>query len=167
MNEELENKMEFYPIATTIGAEKRVLSEIDARLSDFGSLKGLRNEIGGTMSAPHVRGYIIVESTAKHHVEKIMGLNKLNHTSRMKGVKYILDAMDAAAVKVWMRERSPLEGITIGSLVEIIKGAFKGEQAIVRNVIETQGLATLELLEGAIPMSIKMSGKEIRNIDSN
>ena len=75
--------------------------------------------------------------------------------------------MDAAAVKVWMRERSPLEGITIGSLVEIIKGAFKGEQAIVRNVIETQGLATLELLEGAIPMSIKMSGKEIRNIDSN
>ena len=88
MNEELENKWSFIRLLQQLVQRKRVLSEIDARLSDFGSLKGLRNEIGGTMSAPHVRGYIIVESTAKHHVEKIMGLNKLNHTSRMKGVKY-------------------------------------------------------------------------------
>jgi len=162
MNDETENKMKYYPVATTIGAEKRVMAEIDARLSDFGSLKELQGELGNILSASHVRGYVVVESNAKYVVENVVGTNKLNPISKMKGVKYVLDAMDYDSVKEWMRERSPLEGINIGALVEIMKGAFKGERAIVTNLQTKQGLAIIELMDAAIPLSLKLSGKEIR-----
>jgi transcription elongation factor Spt5 len=162
MNEITENGMKYYPIATAIGAEKRVLAEVQARLSDFGSLKGLSKEIGERLFATHVRGYVVIQSTAKHHVEKIVGVNKLSGTARMKGVKYVLDEMDEDAVGEWMRERSPLEGLTQGMLVEIVKGAFRGERAVVSNLKESEGTATVQLMDAAIPLSINLSGKEIR-----
>lgn len=164
MNEISDNEMKYYPIATAIGAENKVLAEIEARLSDFGSLKGLNKEIGRRLSATHVRGYVVIESTGRHHVEKIVGINRLGRTARMKGVKSVLDYMDAPSVEEWMRERSPLEGLTQGMMVEIKTGAFKGERAIITSLKENEGVASVELLDALIPLTINLSGKGIRSV---
>ena len=82
----------------------------------------------------------------------------------MKGVKSVLDYMDAPSVEEWMRERSPLEGLTQGMMVEIKTGAFKGERAIITSLKENEGVASVELLDALIPLTINLSGKGIRSV---
>ena len=61
-----------YILKTSIGQEENVAKEIRARLSGTGSLKAIQEEIFGVLVPGHVRGYIFVEASALHHVEKLI-----------------------------------------------------------------------------------------------
>ena len=62
-----------YILKTSIGQEQNVAGEIRARLSGTGSLKDIQDKIFGVLSPHYMKGFIFVEATAMHHVQKLIG----------------------------------------------------------------------------------------------
>ena len=62
-----------YIVKTAIGSEQRVADEMYARLHGSGSLTSLQGEIFSVLHPNNMRGYLFVESSALHHVEKLIG----------------------------------------------------------------------------------------------
>lgn len=150
-----------YIVKTVIGAEKRIIEDMKARLTDFGSLKLIRDEIGELCHEAHMRGYIVVEATEKTHVEKLIGKDyKLMNTTLIKGVKGVLGILEDIS---YLNEKSKIEGLDIGNIVEITKGAFKGERAIIIMISETKEEVKLELYDTEIPLTITLTGSQVRN----
>ena len=62
-----------YIVKTAIGSEQRVANEMYARLHGSGSLTALQGDIMSILHPTGMRGYLFVESSALHHVEKLIG----------------------------------------------------------------------------------------------
>ena len=62
-----------YIVKTAINSEQRVADEMYARLHGSGSMVALQSEIMSILHPPAMRGYVFVESSALHHVEKLIG----------------------------------------------------------------------------------------------
>ena len=62
-----------YILKTSIGQEQNVAGEIRARLSGTGSLKDIQDKIFGVLSPHYMKGFIFIEATALHHVQKLIG----------------------------------------------------------------------------------------------
>ena len=62
-----------YILKTSIGQEQNVASELRARLSGTGSLKDIQDKIFGVLSPHYMKGFIFMEATAMHHVQKLIG----------------------------------------------------------------------------------------------
>ena len=60
-------------VKTAINSEQRVADEMYARLHGSGSMVALQGEIMSILHPPAMRGYVFVESSALHHVEKLIG----------------------------------------------------------------------------------------------
>ena len=61
-----------YILKTSMGQEQNVSKEIRARLSGTGSLKDIQDKIFGVLSPSYLKGFVFIEATALHHVEKLM-----------------------------------------------------------------------------------------------
>ena len=155
------SESKYYIVKTVIGAEKRVIEDMKARLADFGSLKEIREDIGGLYHEEHMRGYIIVEAIEEFHVEKLIGKGyKMMNTTPIKGVKGVLGILDDIS---YITPKSNLEGLEIGNIVEITKGAFKGERAVINMILESKEEVKLDLYDTDIPLSLTIEGKHVRN----
>ena len=77
-------------LKTTIGQEQKIAQEIRARLSGTGSLQDIQNEIFSVLHPHTMRGYVFVEASAKHHVEKVIG-RAGGVTTPMRGCSKVLD----------------------------------------------------------------------------
>ena len=62
-----------YIVKTAINSEQRVADEMYACLHGSGSMVALQGEIMSILHPPAMRGYVFVESSALHHVEKLIG----------------------------------------------------------------------------------------------
>ncbi|MDA1168504.1 MAG: hypothetical protein O2866_06455 [archaeon] len=62
-----------YIVKTAINSEIRVVDEMGARLTGSGSLTDLDEEIMSILHPTGMRGYVFVEASALHHVEKLIG----------------------------------------------------------------------------------------------
>jgi len=62
-----------YIVKTAIGSEKRVADEMYNRLHGSGSLTSLLPDIMSILHPTGMRGYLFIESSALHHVEKLIG----------------------------------------------------------------------------------------------
>ena len=98
-----------YIVKTAIGSEQRVANEMQARMFGSGSLSALSTEVYGILHPPGMRGYVMVESSALHHVEKLIGRSGgrdpkarrgLNQT-QLKNAKTVLPG--SAKVKIDFR----------------------------------------------------------------
>jgi len=153
----------YYIVKTKIGFEERVINDMKARLVDFGSLKDIRDNIGEIYHQSHMKGYIIVESDEEFFVEKLIGKSwKLDNTIPLKNVKGILGKMEIDDALEYIKPNSPLEGLNSGMMVEISKGAFRGERAIISELNEKTEEVTLQLYDAAIPMTLKLSANQLR-----
>lgn len=153
----------YYIVKTKIGFEERVINDMKARLVDFGSLKDIRDNIGEIYHQSHMKGYIIVESDEEFFVEKLIGKSwKLDNTIPLKNVKGILGKMEIDDALEYIKPKSPLEGLNSGMMVEISKGAFRGERAIISELNEKTEEVTLQLYDAAIPMTLKLSANQLR-----
>lgn len=161
-------------VKTGIGAEKRVADEMQARLLGSGSLSALQNEIFGVLHPPTMRGYVMVESSALHHVEKLIGRSGgrdpkarrgLNQTP-LKNAKTVLPGeAPLKDILPFLEPKAVTSGIEVGCVVEIVTGAFKGEKARVTSVAESKEEVSMELYEQPIPMTLKMRGDHVRVIE--
>ena len=161
-------------VKTAIGSEKRVADEMQARLTGSGSLSSIQDEIFGILHPTGMRGYVMVESSALHHVEKLIGRSGgrdpkarrgLNQTP-LKNAKTVLPGeAPLADILPYLEPKAVTSGIEVGCIVEIVTGAFKGEKARVTSVAETKEEVSMELYEQPIPMTLKMRGDHVRVVE--
>ena len=65
-----------------------------------------------------------------------------------------------------IRDRSDVEGIAEGDIIELIAGPFKGERAQVQRIDESKDQVTVELYEATVPIPVTVRGDQIRVLDS-
>ena len=161
-------------VKTAIGSEKRVADEMQARLLGSGSLSMIQENIFAILHPTGMRGYVMVESNALHHVEKLIGRSGgrdpkarrgLNQTP-LKNAKTVLPGeAPLKDILPYLEPKAVTSGIEVGCIVEIVTGAFKGEKARVTSVAETKEEVSMELYEQPIPMTLKMRGDHVRVIE--
>ena len=151
-----------YILKTSIGQEQNVAREIQARLSGTGSLREIQDEIFGVLSPHFMRGYIFVEASALHHVEKLIGRVGVS-TTPMKNCRKVLDGESPLGdVLPYLEPKAATTGIEEGSIVEIHGGAFRGQAARVTRVTESKEEVTVELFEAAVPVALTVRADQVR-----
>ena len=151
-----------YILKTSIGQEQNVAKEIRARLSGSGSLKEIQDQIFGVLSPHFMRGYIFVEASALHHVEKLIGRVGVS-TTPMKNCRKVLDGESPLGdVLPYLEPKAATAGIEEGCIVEIHGGAFRGQSARVTRVTESKEEVTVELFEAAVPVALTVRADQVR-----
>jgi len=151
-----------YILKTSIGQEQNVAREVQARLSGTGSLKEIQDEIFGVLSPHFMRGYIFVEASALHHVEKLIGRVGVS-TTPMKNCRKVLGGESPLGdVLPYLEPKAATAGIEEGSIVEIHGGAFRGQAARVTRVTESKEEVTVELFEAAVPVALTVRADQVR-----
>ena len=157
-----DENMENFVLKTTIGAEQRVITEIKARISLHGTMSDLKNEILFLHHTPHMNGYIIIQATAKHHVERLIGREGVKRNATpLKGAMKIIGVLSEEEVNDCLKIRSPFEGLELGGVVTLTTGAFKGEEATLRGINETKEECVVEL-HGPLAISLKVMCNQIK-----
>ena len=117
---------------------------------------------------------MFVESSALHHVEKLIGRSGGRDPTARRGIsqtplknaKQVLPGESPfSAVMPYLEPKAVTSGIEVGCIVEIVSGAFKGEKARVTSVSETKEEVSMELYEQPIPMTLNMRGDHVRVIE--
>ena len=151
-----------YILKTTLGQEHKVASEIQARLSGTGSLQDIKSEIFGVLCPTILNGYIFIEASAIHHVEKLIG-RAGGRTTPLKNCRKVLPGTSPLGdVTPYLEPKSATAGIEEGDIVEIRVAAFKGERARVTNVAESKEEVTVELFDAAIPIPMTIRADQVR-----
>jgi transcriptional antiterminator NusG len=163
-----------YIVKTAINSEQRVADEMYARLHGSGSMVALQNEIMSILHPPAMRGYVFIESSALHHVEKLIGRSGGRDPSARRGInqsplKNAKTVLPGEApledILPYLEPKAVTSGIEVGCIVEIVTGAFKGEKARITSVSESKEEVSMELYEQIIPMTLNMRGDHVRVIE--
>ena len=151
-----------YILKTSIGQEANVANEIRARLSGSGSLVDIVDEIYSVLQSDHMRGYIFVEASAQHHVEKVIG-RAGNRTTPLKNCRKVLDG-EAPFRDIFphLEPKAATAGISEGDIVEVRLGAFKGQRARVTNIADSKEEITVELFDAPVPIPLTVRADQIR-----
>lgn len=151
-----------YILKTSIGQEQNVAKEIRARLSGTGSLEDVQDEIFSVLQPQHMKGYVFVEASAKHHVEKVIGRTGMS-TTPMKNCRKVLDGESPLEdVLPYLEPKAATAGIEEGCIVEITGGAFRGQSARVSRVTESKEEVTVELYEALVPVALTVRADQVR-----
>ncbi len=151
-----------YILKTSIGQEANVANEIRARLSGSGSLVDIVDEIYAVLQSDHMRGYIFVEASAQHHVEKVIG-RAGNRTTPLKNCRKVLEG-EAPFRDIFphLEPKAATAGISEGDIVEVRLGAFKGQRARVTNIADSKEEITVELFDAPVPIPLTVRADQIR-----
>ncbi len=151
-----------YILKTSIGQEQNVAAEIRARLSGTGSLKDIQDKIFGVLSPHYMKGFIFVEASAMHHVQKLIGRVGVGVTP-LKNCSKVLDGeAPLEDVLPYLEPKAATTGIEEGCIVEISGGAFRGQTARVTVVAESKEEVTVELFEAAVPVALTVRADQVR-----
>ncbi|NVM53412.1 MAG: transcription elongation factor Spt5 [Candidatus Helarchaeota archaeon] len=142
-----------FAIRTTIGQEKGVAHLIAKRVETM-NLKTLKS----ILIPEQLKGYVFIEAIAAEEVGQVcMGVPHIR--GKPIGTIKLID------IEHFLIPRVPTEGLSVGDLIEIIGGPFKGEKAKVTRIDTTKEEVTLELLESAYPIPIKVHADYIKLIE--
>ena len=152
------------------GAEKKAKQEIAARLQN--SCAKLEPHISGVHIVDHMKGYVVVEAEASGEsrhmfVEQLLGRTFAKNQSmgnHMRHAKRIVGEMTKEEVAMYLTPRSPTQGLNDGNLIEITKGAFKGEEARIIT-IDGEKNVVVELFNADIPMHLSLKPNMVRLAD--
>ena len=151
--------MKQYIVKTVNGKEQKVVDEMLSRLTDFGSMQKIQNKIGDLTYVEHMKGYIFVEAESQIVIEELVGKTMVRtNILPMKNVKKVIGEVSDEEYNSYTKTKIPTEGLDIGTIATIQKGAFKGEQGIVLS--KTDELVKIELI-GDIPMILELDGKNV------
>ena len=139
-----------FAIRTTIGQEKGVASLIAKRVETM-ALKTFKS----ILVPEQLKGYVFVEALAAEEVgQACMGVPHIRGKP--------IGTIKLEDIEHFLIPRQSTEGLSVGDLVEIIGGPFKGERAKVTRIDTTKEDVTLELLESTYPIPIKVHADYIK-----
>lgn len=123
---------------TTRGREKTAIKEIQT------SVKSDNRDIAAVFHPEELKGYIFIEG-------KESEIKQLSSDSRhLRGI--IDDEVNVDKIEKYLSEEQEDIKLEVGDHVEVIGGAFKGEEAKVNRIDDTNREITIELLEAAVPI---------------
>ncbi|MEM4160507.1 MAG: transcription elongation factor Spt5 [Thermoplasmata archaeon] len=142
-------------VKTQIGHEREVADSLLTK-SSIPKYKGV---IFAILAPPQLRGYLIVEG---------MSINTLKEM--LKGVpkaRGIIEEGEATIEEIskFFTPASPVAGINVGDLVEIVSGPFKGERARVKVVESQKEEITVELIDAVVPIPVTVKGDSVKVVE--
>ena len=125
-------------------------------------MKDIQDKIFGVLTPPNMKGYIFVEATALHHVQKLIGRVGVGVTP-LKNCSKVLDGESPLEdILPYLEPKAATSGIEEGCIVEIVGGAFRGQAARVIRVTESKEEVTVELFEAAVPVALTVRADQVR-----
>ncbi|MCS7386907.1 MAG: transcription elongation factor Spt5 [archaeon GB-1867-005] len=141
----------YFAVRITAGQEKNTALLIHARCIS----RGL--PVKAIIAPDEVRGFIFIESPSLHVVEQ--AITGIKH---VKG--WVPGKVAPSEIERFLIPRSPLEGLSVGDVVEIISGPFRGMKGKVTRIDHAKEEVTLELLEAAYTLPITVHGDAIKKV---
>ncbi|MEM4367025.1 MAG: transcription elongation factor Spt5 [Candidatus Anstonellales archaeon] len=139
-----------FPIRVTYGQEKIVASTLEGRVKTTGA------EIYSITYIDRVKGYLFVEAKDEDNVIKL--INKVRHVKGLLRKGISKDEL----FKMVMLEPAKEEKIEVGDIVEIKSGGMKGEKGKVIKIDAAKEDITVEPIEVAVPIPIKLKLKNVK-----
>lgn len=137
---------------TTRGREKTAIKEMKT------AIKNKNLAINAVFHPEELKGYIFVEGN-ESDIRTLA--NNIRH---IRGV--IDDEVDVSKIEKYLSEEQEDIKIEAGNTVEVIGGAFKGEEAKVKRVDDTNREITIELLDAAVPIPTTVDVDMVRKKSS-
>ncbi len=137
---------------TTRGREKTAIKEMRSRAKS-GEL-----DIKAVFHPEELKGYIFIEGQ-KGDIQQLS--NQIRH---LRGI--IEEEVDVEEIEKYLSEEQEEIKIEVGDVVEVVGGAFKGEEAKVNRVDETNREVTIELLDAAVPIPTTVDVDMVRKKSS-
>lgn len=123
---------------TTRGREKTAIKELRSQI------KSKNLDIKAVFHPEELKGYIFIEG-------KEGDIRQLaSNVRQLRGI--IDDEVDMEQVEKYLSDEQEEIKLEVGDKVEVIGGAFKGEEAKVNRIDDTNREITIELLDAAVPI---------------
>lgn len=133
---------------TTRGREKTAIKEMRS------VIKNNNLDIKAVFHPDELKGYIFIEGNEAD-------INQLSSDIRqLRGV--INDEVDVSKIEDYLSEEREEVKLEEGDEVEVIGGAFKGEQAKIKRVDKNNREVTIELLDAAVPIPTTVDADMVR-----
>ena len=133
---------------TTRGREKTALNALKSKV------KNSSLDIKAAFHPEDLKGYIFIEGNESD----IKDL-----ASEVRAINGIIDEeVGVDEIEKYLSEREEEINIEEGDEVEVVGGAFKGEEAKITRVDETNREVTIELLDAAVPIPTTVDADMVR-----
>jgi len=133
---------------TTRGREKTAINAMRSQV------KSSDLDIKAVFHPEDLRGYIFIEGTEAD----IRDLS--NEVRNINGI--IDEEVDVTEIEKYLDEEEEEIKLEVGNKVEVISGPFKGEEAKINRVDETNREVTIELLDAAVPIPTTVDIDSVR-----
>jgi len=137
---------------TTRGREKTAIKEMKTQI------KNNNLAIKAVFHPEELKGYVFIEGN-ENDIRTLS--NEIRH---IRGI--IDDEVDVSKIEKYLSEEQEDIKIEAGDHVEVIGGAFKGEEAQVKRVDDTNREITIELLDAAVPIPTTVDVDMVRKKSS-
>ena len=138
---------------TTRGREKNAVKQMRSKI------KNNNYEIKAVFSPDDIQGYIFIEGN-KEDIKEL--------TNEIRNVRGLIEEeVDIEEIEKYLDEEQEEIKIEEGDEVEVIGGPFKGEDAKIKRVDDTNREVTIELLDAAVPIPTTVDVDMIRKKAQN
>lgn len=137
---------------TTRGREKTAIKEAKS------TIKSKNLDIKAVFHPEELKGYVFIEGK-ESDIRKLS--NQLRH---LRGI--IDDEVDVSKIEKYLSEEQEDIKLEVGDTVEVVGGAFKGEEAKINRVDDTNREVTIELLDAAVPIPTTVDADMVRKKSS-
>lgn len=133
---------------TTRGREKTAINAMRA------AVKSSNLDINAVFHPQDLRGYVFIEGTES-------AINDL--ASEVRNVNGIIDnEVEVDEIEKYLDDSEEEIKLEVGDEVEVIGGPFKGEEAQINRIDETNREVTIELLDAAVPIPTTVDVDTVR-----
>ena len=133
---------------TTRGREKTAIEEMRSKI------KSKNLDINAVFHPEDLKGYIFIEGS-KQEIQDLA--SELRH---LRGV--IEEEVEVDEIEKYLSEEQEDIKIEEGDEVEVIGGPFKGEDAKIKRVDDTNREVTIELIDAAVPIPTTVDADMVR-----
>ncbi len=140
-------------VKTTIGQEIKVARDIGMKAKIHGW-----KDIFSVLAPYHLKGYVFVETSRP---DKVLSL--IRGIKDAKGV--VRGEMHIEEIKHYLTPTPTIHRISVGDIVELVEGPFKGEHAKVIQIDEAKDEITVELFEAMVPIPITVKAEAVRLLE--
>lgn len=152
-DEENEDVPQIFAVKTAIGHERAAATALYNRI---GTIKN--EEVYSILSPSNLRGYLLVEASSRERLKLLL-----------KGVPHVRTVVEGTAemseIEGFLTPQPAVKGVTVGDIVELVAGPFKGEKARVQHIEEAREEITVELFESMVPIPITVRADHIRVLE--
>jgi transcriptional antiterminator NusG len=133
---------------TTRGREKTAINALESKV------KGKDVDIRAVFHPEDLQGYVFIEGNESDIRDVAQDSRNIN------GI--IDEEVDVEEIEKYLSEEQEEIKIEVGDKVEVVGGPFKGEEAKINRVDETNREVTIELLDAAVPIPTTVDADMVR-----